>query len=216
MQPAGLTRFILSGTSPEGEIFQTGFYELLTNPVTTQAEAQTVVNQMRDQFQDTDTGAADILATILPTTAAYKEVTGYFYSGASPTAAFVAVAAVDPARGTGTGAGSLPLQTCMVVTLLTGAAGRRNRGRMYIPAYGAVIAANEFTAEIGTILNGIKNWWNAAQGSGVDGRFVVYSSVGSTVRNITSLRVDSRPDIQRRRANTQTVTSVVTGDLALT
>lgn len=130
----------------------------------------------------------------------------YCYPNGGPTATAIAASTVN-VGGLGSG-NPLPVQIARAVTTLTGQAGRSFRGRFYIPATGLQITAGDlqFTDNGATLLSGVAGWlvdqrtsnsWNAC----------VVSTVRSTSTPITQLRTDSRPDVQRRRANRQAVTS---------
>jgi hypothetical protein len=111
----------------------------------------------------------------------------------------------------GTG-GFCPLQVCMVATLITGAAGRRNRGRMYLPANGIGFGSHEFpNARVDAVCQALAAWLDAL--NTLDGSAVVVSQAGTSKRAITQVRVDSKPDIQRRRANAQVASHTHTATL---
>jgi len=103
----------------------------------------------------------------------------------------------------GTGTASLPTQTSVVVSTLSGNPGRANRGRMYLPATGATLNGHQlvlaptgqFTTQIGNALTNF-NLIDSAVG---DYRCVIASAQAPIP--IVRVRVDTRPDIQRRRAD---------------
>lgn len=103
----------------------------------------------------------------------------------------------------GTGTGSLPLQTSLVCSLLTGAPGRSNRGRMYWPMTGFGLTGHQLTTAqaqgtatpLATMLSGISQQALTV----LTQRLSVTGIRGS--RAVTSIRIDTIPDIQRRRVD---------------
>lgn len=109
--------------------------------------------------------------------------------------------------GTSSGFGS-PLQCCLVASLRTAGAGPSRRGRQYIPAH--TIGVQNTTALVSASacdqVGGVAGQWGAtvrdrarAELSDDSIRWVVYSRTLRSAAEITTLRVDSRMDTQRRR-----------------
>jgi hypothetical protein len=110
-----------------------------------------------------------------------------------------------PQSNAGTGTGdALPLQIAMVCTWRTASAGRRFRGRTYLP--------HSHTNALSDSGNGYPVWSNGAKGtvaaaadqlitdvSAIGGVLVVASAAGSVNTPITNGQVGSIPDTQRRR-----------------
>lgn len=107
--------------------------------------------------------------------------------------------------GVGGSAGAAPTQTCVVVSTRTFTPGVRGRGRMYIPATGLVLNAthNVGSLFIDALANSTATLITALNATSVAGSAIQAIVAGSdpTGHPITSLRVDSEPDIQRRRAD---------------
>jgi hypothetical protein len=108
-----------------------------------------------------------------------------------------------PLLGTA-GAGTLPVQTCLVASTLSGSPGRSFRGRRYLPLTSCSLAVhNVSTTNTDAILAGEVALLNAinstALGSGTAKATIVNKK--TTPARIFSVRVDSEPDIQRRRAD---------------
>lgn len=111
----------------------------------------------------------------------------------------------------GASANRVPNQVAVVASLRTGASGRKNRGRIYFPATGANFSA---TAQYGpgnvsTLAGDIAAAFADLDASSA-GTPSVVSFAGSAHRPITSVVIDTRADIQRRRANKQTIDSAAT------
>lgn len=164
-----------------------------------------------------DTALADDTIDPLPWTAlqsfltlqqSWDSISIYQYAVSNGPATGVAHHAVSGRPGT---QNSLygGLQVAAVLTLHTGAAGRRNRGRQYWPGFAR--QATEATALYSNFdTDAMAQNALLAQGQvelalrqdpGNDGtRWCVYSRVGDSARHITSASMDNRPDTQRRRA----------------
>lgn len=209
MIPSGYSRTVLIGHLSGGEIFNTGFWtaEAPTSEdaATTQAEAFAAAWNAKVA----DVGHPE---SFLGSASGYDTLRVYSYTDTSGTASFIGEAALtNPSTS---GVDSLPNQCALVATLLTGRSGRRNRGRMYLPCTKASTTGGQIT----TALAGNLCAWVAdflgdcatAAGQPV----VVLSQVAGTAGNITQVRIDTRVDIQRRRAASESGISSVTNDVA--
>lgn len=190
--PSGVARFVLVGHLGGSETFETGFWEV--GDFASQANVDDAAAAAATAFlADMASAATNMLRTI----DGYDEVRVYGYPSGGPTASFVGVA---PLGTTGSSSTSNPLQTCCVATLLTGAAGRRRRGRMYLPATGEPLTASEFSsARVTAIANAVAGFLGFGSPDPTHGP-IVLSQVAGTHAPVTQVRVDSKPDIQRRRA----------------
>jgi len=112
---------------------------------------------------------------------------------------------ITPIPGTGTS--NHPMYVALVVTTQTGRAGRRNRGRMYLPATGATMAsAGLFSStQRDSVVDTLAARLSAVNALSDTATVAVISSVGTTAHPILTVSADQRPDIQRRRANRQAV-----------
>lgn len=114
---------------------------------------------------------------------------------------------ITPIPGTGTS--NHPMYVALVVTTQTGLAGRRNRGRMYLPATGlAADATNGLqNGSPAAYANNIASWLNnrAAWATGATWiasiNPVVMTQTGSTPQQINNVRMDNKFDTQRGREN---------------
>jgi hypothetical protein len=203
--PAGVARFVLVGHLTGGETFETGFWE--TGDFATQAEVDSAASTFASGAV---IGPLDNLRALITADCGYDEVRVYGYPTGGPAASFVGTASLGAA---GTGTGQLPLQTCIVATLLTGAAGRRRRGRMYLPACGAQLSAHQLTTpSVTQVSSSVADLLSL--GAPTPGHeAVVLSQVAGTHAPVTQVRVDSKPDIQRRRAESLAATSQFTTNL---
>jgi hypothetical protein len=191
--PAGFARAVLHGTQGT-DVFETGVW--VTNAPADQAAAQTLANALWNLWL---ASAVTGLVNVIPPDCSYTGLRLYCYPAGGPKAQFIAEAVANPAPGN---SGSvMPYQVAMCVTLLTGAAGRRARGRMFIPASGGSLDAahmfiHEQVNEVGTAIAG----WLTGMQAGAS-KPVVLSTTDGSSRPIVATDCDNKPDIQRRRAN---------------
>lgn len=134
---------------------------------------------------------------------------------------------VTPIAGTSVATGSAPTG-CLVMTLLTGLAGRTNRGRMYWPVTAACCSPTTGLQTLqsvsGTVAN-FKAWWdtiNASANANLPGtptqRVVVVSQGGISssphTTTVVSLRMDDKLDSQRGRSNKLVPATLAVSNLA--
>lgn len=114
--------------------------------------------------------------------------------------------------GTSLAISQFPLQVATVVTLGTDAVrGRAHQGRIYMPPIAGNLSATYLFSEANaqTKADAALDFIGALQAI-MPGDAVVMSRLGAgTTRPITSVRVGTRPDVQRRRAGRQVETYMV-------
>ena len=197
-----LARVSLEGHLAGSEVFATSYW-LALGTQGTAASALNIANDVVTRLGTNGLGATSILArmkTILGTSDGYDRVRVYTYVPGTVAAADSATAAI--ASGAGTGGRTAPFPTCIVVTLNTGKPGRANRGRMYFP-YASSCAADgtiststidAITTAVGDLFGSHKN--SPLAGTGVVG---VWSPTHGFFNEVTNVRGDNKPDVQRRR-----------------
>lgn len=199
--PSGYSRTVVHGTVSHGDVFQWGMWanEAPSDQAATQAQADSFAADLQTVLGDT-TG----IKSLISTDSSYIGVRVYSYLDDTGKATFIGDTEFSPVLGSGLG--SLPDQTCLVATLLTGHAGRRNRGRIYLPCNGYKLIAGQLdqptTAAIAANVASLIGLWNGHLG---DQRISVLSQVAGSANPVTSVQVDSRTDVQRRRANREVV-----------
>jgi len=106
----------------------------------------------------------------------------------------------------GSAGAHLPTQCSLVMTKLTGKPGRRNRGRMYIPATGVVMVTGHTAG--GTYVQGTVNATaalftaiNETTLAGGNPTVSVCSQFETAPATVTQVRGDDELDVQRRRAD---------------
>lgn len=205
--PADVVRLALFGTLVGGEIWNTNVWArpvVYPDPVVPDDEdsAQTLLNNFTT---GTEWGA--FLNSLLALQRPGDSIDGaklYSYRTGGPAATVIAEKAIT---GPGTGSSSHPNQVCRVLTLRSAFAGRSRRGRMYLPAAGAVIAQSTglFSDNGQTLVNNtanlFKHWANLTDAYYAS---IVSQTLGSAV-SVIQVDTDQRADIQRRRADRENV-----------
>jgi hypothetical protein len=199
-RPLNTTRVVMSGALPGGENFAWGFW--LTGNYPNQADTQTAALTIGSYFE---TYALTALEGLLAADGSYQTCTVYSYSAATGAADFVGEVPIAGGVGTSVGA-SLPLQLALVVTLRTGQAGRRKRGRMYLPVTAQALTAHQMTqAQINAVTSALQDFiQNVDNGAAISGNVCVMSQVLGEKTAVTEITADSRLDVQRRRAASET------------
>lgn len=96
----------------------------------------------------------------------------------------------------------------MCCTLLTGTPGRKNQGRIYVPADGAAFPNHRFNSvDVTSVTKGVVSLIDHLNGSTLSGDAVSVGVATMTAfRAVTSVRTDDNPDTQRPRAGAKTFT----------
>lgn len=207
--PSGLVKITLHGTLVGGEIWETGFWIA--------GAAGLTAGDMNQLARDVDTavskstapagGIFTIAGHFWSGATAYTGVKAYAYSGGAQASAIGAFDRVAPL--TGVGATKAPDQVAIVLTLRTNLAGRSHRGRMYLPCTGPSYEADGQLAKSETDL--VTTAWSStfsALAVPAGRRVVVLSKVLGSTQDVSAVTMDTRMDIQRRRANRQVATAV--------
>jgi hypothetical protein len=143
--------------------------------------------------------------TIASVQAVYENCRVYVRPPGTGTATIAAESV--PTALTGSGVEQMPTQVALVVTLLTGFAGRANRGRVYLPfqSSGPYLEEGDLAplaTDAATFIAGCRVDFGTANGA--PGGPVV----GNVGHPMTSVRIDNVPDTQRRRRDKVTATAV--------
>lgn len=188
----------LRGHLATGEIFDTSVW--VEGAPADQAATSLFAGSAVTTFQNI---ALATLKGLLAPQSGYDNLAVYSYVSAGPApASFVAEAPITGGAGSTSGGNGLDT-SCLVLTTLTGAAGRRNRGRMYIPANGVTAAAGLSDAAVAdNIVTAMAEWFGALADPAVGNHPpIVVSVAGSATRVIDLVRCDNKFDLQRRRSN---------------
>jgi hypothetical protein len=206
MIPANSVRVVLTGHLPGSEQFNTGFWlHYVSGMPQTDDDAKALSQRLATAVAT----PIDTLKSIINTASGYDAVRVYLYPTAGTQAFAVGETTLTGKTGTGS-SGLHPLQTALVATLRTGYVGRRKRGRMYLPANAVSLSApnNQMsTSDTDAQANAVAAMLQAANNLADDAYVAVISQVGSGDNSmVTEVRVDSRLDVQQRRADSQAAT----------
>lgn len=211
--PAATAHVQLVGTVAATESFACGFW-LSGVQVDSQNAATNIANGIANTWGISSAPAA--VKVLVPPDTSYTGVKVYFYDGVTAGAKWQATSTFAAAT-VGQSVASCPLQTSVVVSLLTGLPGRSNRGRLYLPAAGAALTTHLLsTADTQSIANGMADFFTKlnALNAGASGIVSVVSQAKGTANDVTSVRVDNKPDIQRRRAKSLAASQIKTAAVA--
>jgi hypothetical protein len=159
------------------------------------------------------------LTDLLANVQAYDQISLYEYAVAPGKATALAHLGVNHA---GTGAMTMPLQACAVATLRTELAGARHRGRQYWPIQAFGISGTDGQLSL-TEITAVENVAAQTAGNVIQGLdtslsianldWVVFSRAAAATTPITAVVVDSRVDVQRRRAASQQPLRTFSGEV---
>lgn len=203
MIPLGHSRTVFSGALPSGEIFATGLWanEAPSDEAATQAQADAFGTEISNAW-----GASGSPVEFNSPGMILQRVTVYSYLTNSGRASFVAEHSLSKAGASIYG--QIPDQCAIVATLLTGSAGRRNRGRMYWPCTAPAISQGQMqNAQCENYAGWLSDLITAFNSHIGSQHMVVLSQVAGSSKSISAIGTDTRIDIQRRRANRETINS---------
>lgn len=145
-------------------------------------------------------GTGTGFGSIAGSAANFDQVRGYWRALRNGPASIVG--ASTQGASPGSGSPNLPPQCAIVVTLLTGLAGKSFKGRVYMPNRTAIVAAdgNLPTATVTALAVTASNWLSLFRTRSVGGERLTGVVSGAQGPNaITAVAVDSVVDTQRRR-----------------
>lgn len=208
--PYERVRLVLEGTIDSGQSWSfgitvapegTGFDAAMNQANLDEWAGNRVVN-FRDALNTVATGFLP-LRTLMNTATQATGLTAYYIPPNSDSSSLMST----PTFGSpivGNGSGTQSAQTCLVASLRTITPGRTGRGRLYLPATGVVLGANcrVQASTVTPVAKQVAQLLSAINNSSL-GNVAVRTFVASTAgkRPITSVQVDNRPDVQRRRAD---------------
>lgn len=208
---ANLVKLVVHGSGC-GEEFAFGFYLGHCNAPTSEADLTTMLNAW-DTNNNTITTPSTWtqLKGLLSTDQTVDSLSAYYYADSTAPATFLHHKTVNQV---GSSANNLPLQLSAVATLSTARSGASYRGRMYIPVTGATTAGGHlipttYRDQVGNVATNLMGNALAAARAGALGdptRVVVFSRSKNSIQDVTSVSVDTKFDVQRRRAMKQPAT----------
>lgn len=195
--PAHTIRLVSSGALPGGEIWQTGLWIQMADPITSTddlilalAVPQTAFNTMWNTLKSRWSGGVKA-----------QRLNGYYYDGGEfgDSVTYSAELPLDENEGTGTPV--MPNQCAVVASLRTGHAGRSFRGRMYLPLIKSGLGTNAEmdTFEPQIVADAVRDCISSINAG--PGPVCVVSQTETASTPVTIVEVDSIVDTQRRRRN---------------
>lgn len=191
------------GSSPGGEVWSINprFYHPSGTPVTEYADLLTWATAINSL----NSGAfwPVTLMSLISSTGGIRGVRVEYIDESGNLAQ--AAEYIRPTVITGTGSMSKPLQTSMVVSLLSGRPGRSFRGRLFLPYWGSPILGTDGRippAGRDSVLAAMQVWLTAVGAAAPIGGGMVLAVVSQTTGlavRITQLQIGDVPDTQRRR-----------------
>lgn len=189
----------ITGLNAVGDTFQFGF-GVEDSTGTTQDVANGVATSFTSSFTQT-IGGGTLKAQYAPSTS-FTKVSVYRRSKTpGGPADELAEAALTGLVGSGSNT-PLPPEIAICVSLLTGAPGRSNRGRMYMPAPSSTTA--NAVGQLSSAAPALFAGWAAAFFGDVNTvarTCVLWSRKNALSRAITQVSVGNQFDVQRRRQN---------------
>lgn len=136
-------------------------------------------------------------------TTSWDECKTYYYPAGSGVATVSGNKTITPDFGTNGGA-PVPPQIAIVVSLLTGAAGRKNRGRNYLPGAGTAVTPGRINSTVVDDVASTYASYLTAMNSTTVGALSFDACIGTGLCPIiTQTSVDNVFDTQRRRRDKQ-------------
>lgn len=219
----GYVRTIVKGEGL-GEIFQFGAVMNVHGDAVGAAELADYVSNFIG-LGVAGSGWINYLKAFISPSQRYSGVSAYGYSGTpDDDATGSSDGIIGVAQGTGTGAARLPLQTALVATVKTALTGASYRGRLYLPYTAGALGSNHqvsnddtdaFVAIAGILLEQMQIAWGSTDSSSASGEVGVWSPTKNLFTIATHVTVDTRTDVQRRRAANQSATHVANHVLSL-
>lgn len=210
--PANVMRYVFAGSLLNGEKWQTGIWFQGNLPTSNGSAATAAELEMTSQAGATPSSFWNVLKAFMPAGVTLDFVKVYAYPTGGTAATFVGQSVHAPIPGTAANV-AMPNQVALCTSLLTGVSGRSFRGRMYWPASAAAGLWSQVSALF--IVAGLTSFTTAlaqmiTDFNAVGQVGVVVSQTRTLATPITTVRADTRADIQRRRARSESgITSVV-------
>lgn len=203
--PLYLAKYVIEGTAPQGEIFRTGFWCGMDAEFPNQGAFDTAAGEVVNLLVD---NALPAWTKYIGSDTAYTGVTVYGYVDGTPAAYGQGHGSIGSGQGTGIDTGSpLPLQTCVVQSLRSATPGRSGRGRMYLPCTTVSLSGHQLSqAQCDELSAATATFLGSTMGNGdINGAVCVYSRTKHAAYPLTEVIVDSRLDVQRRRADHEAI-----------
>jgi len=209
-----LVKLTHEGTLAQGEEFNWSFWlKPATGATPTMTATQTWITALATYVNASvfNSSVSGSPLALIAEDSAYTLLKAYIYPAGATAATGVVQATVSKS---GFGAAELPDQASLVTSLRSDNPGRSGRGRVYLPANGVGLQNHQmFSTDLTNLANVMQAYIQHLNTSSIgtdELDVVVRSLTQGVVRLVSSIVIDSRIDTQRRRANSQAITSTQT------
>lgn len=192
-------RVVIGGSMSTADSWSTSFAFSGADIVSPTA-LQAALTAFAPAVEDWWTSGTPSLQNVTSSDSFIDSIRGYYYEAGSSSADTVGEY-VYPSPINGAQSAKLSARTALVATLITGHPGRSFKGRMYLPATGAVLANHQHSSgnvtDVASATADLLTAWNALTETGIS----VACVAGKTnLTVVSSVRVDSIPDTIRARS----------------
>jgi hypothetical protein len=208
-----MVKVVMGGIISSTDTWSTGYSFKVSGGVPSAADLNGLCNAagvqwVTDFWTKTTTGYRNHTSTAVT----WNSVKAYYYPAGSVVA--TVTGSKPPTPDSGTAGVGLPPQCALVASLLTGLAGRHNRGRSYLPMPVGVLSNGRLT---GTTMTDVANnlaIWLGHMNTTTVGALSFNACVGTgSCPSLTQVRVDDIVDTQRRRRDKQVPSTVITASI---
>jgi hypothetical protein len=205
--PANVMKNTYSGTLPNGEIWQYGLWFQGNLPTSNAAAATAADLEMADEAGTSTSSIWNVLKSFVPPSISLQSVRVDSYNTGGPSVNFSGISTHAAVPGTAASTQLLPNQVALCMSLVSDTAGKSGRGRVYLPVsiVSGIYSSNNglfVTSGLNSLLSAFKAKFD--DDAAVGQVAVVVSRLHTIAHPITVISADTRPDIQRRRANRMT------------
>jgi hypothetical protein len=206
-RPYGYVKLNIGGDAPGGEQWSIGLSIAAQNSPSG-SDLDAWLTGLAPGISHWMNGGTHVIASVVASDTFLSRLTAYKYDSGAATASAQGHFEYSPAMN-GAAAHVLPLSSAMCVTLRTDHAGRSYRGRVYLPANGAVLTNHLYaTADVDAVAVATTDLLDNINGSTLAGGgvAVIVAGAANPPGIVTGFSIDNRPDTQRRRAKSEKAT----------
>jgi hypothetical protein len=210
--PSGVMKNTYSGNLPNGEQWQFGIWFQGNLPTSNAAAAVASDLEMTNEAGSGTSSVWNVLKAFVPPSISLTSVRVDSYNSGGPSVAFSGQSTHAAVPGTASTTQLLPNQVALCLSLISNTAGKSGRGRIYLPVsvVSGIYSLNNglfVSAGLTSLLTALRQKFQDYAAAGQVA--VVVSRLHTIAHPVAVVRADTRPDIQRRRANRMTGLSSV-------
>lgn len=198
-KPYDYYRVVLSGNTIGDQSWSTGTAVQAAETAPTAAMLNTWANSIANSVST----MWGVINQFIGTDTLLHTVKIYYYPSGSAVATVVGMHQFGTALAGAATTNEHPLQVSLVASLTTGLAGAHNRGRMYLPINAMALTNRLMSAgNVQTIGTAFTDYLTNLNATTLNGEAVHVVIAGSAAApTVTSVTMDNKPDIQRRRVD---------------